>query len=129
MARGNDITGTQEQWNQISFGDEHKYLDDATIHYLTIPDFILPSDLTSIEEEAFTGDAFIYPKLSANTVSIGRRAFADCPNLIYIYIPEATTSIDPNAFDNVTGLTIFGKAGSPAETFAQMYGFSFVAVS
>ena len=123
------FTGTQEQWNQISFGDEHKYLDDATIHYLTIPDFILPADLISIEEQAFAGGAFIYPKLSANTVSIGRGAFADCPNLAYIYIPEATTSIDPNAFDKVAGLTIFGKTGSTAETYAKTHGFTFVAVS
>ena len=121
-------SGTQEQWNQISFGDNNDNLTSATIHFIPAPDFILPANLTSIEEEAFTGDAFTYVKLSENTVKIGPRAFADCPNLIYIYIPEATRRIDPNAFDNVTGLTIFGKAGSTAETFAQTHGFSFVAV-
>ena len=95
----------------------------------TVPDFILPANLTSIEEEAFAECAFTYAKLSDNTVSIAQRAFADCPNLIYIYIPEATTSIDPNAFGDLSTLTIFGKTGSTAETFAQTHGFDFVAVS
>ena len=122
--------GTQEQWQQIIIGDYNESLTSSTIHYNYItPDLVLPSDLTEIEEEAFAGDAFVYPKLSENTISIGRRAFADCPNLVYIYIPEATTSIDPNAFGNLSTLTIFGKTGSTAETFAQTHGFTFVAVS
>lgn len=50
---------------------------------------------------------------------------ADCPNLKYIYIPKSTTSIDPTAFDNVSGLTILGKTGSSAENFAAANGFVF----
>lgn len=98
------------------------------IPFAALPDFILPAELTTIEEEAFAGGAFTYVKLSESTVSVGRRAFADCPNLIYIYIPEVTTSIDPKAFDNVTELTIVGKAGSTAETYAQNQNYHFVAI-
>ena len=86
----------------------------------TVPDFILPANLTSIEEEAFAECAFTY---------IGPRAFADCPNLAYIYIPEATRRIDPNAFGKTNNLTIIGKDGSYAEFYAQKYGFTFEAVS
>lgn len=119
--------GTQEQWQQIDIGDNNEPLTSSDIHYIT-PDLILPSDLTDIEEEAFSGDAFVYPKLSENTISIRRRAFADCPNLAFIYIPEATTSIDPNAFENVNELTVLGKAGSTAETYAGEHDFLFTAV-
>ena len=63
------------------------------------------------------------------TVKIGPRAFADCPNLAYIYIPEATRRIDPNAFGKTNNLTIIGKDGSYAEFYAQKYGFTFEAVS
>ncbi len=94
----------------------------------TAPDFILPTGLTVIEEEAFERGAFTYVKLSEITTKIGPRAFADCPNLRYIYIPEATTSIDPNAFGDLSTLTVFGKTGSTAEIFAQTHGFTFVAV-
>ena len=121
-------SGTKEQWNQISFGNNNDNLTSATIHYRVSPDLILPADLITIEQEAFAGGAFTYAKLSDNTVSIAQRAFADCPNLIYIYIPEATTSIDPNAFGDLSTLTVFGKTGSTAEIFAQTHGFTFVAV-
>ena len=90
------------------------------------PDLILPSALTTIGEEAFTGGAFSFVKLSENTTTIGHLAFADCPNLKYIYIPKATTSIDRYAFAEMNGLTILGKTGSTAETYAQQRGFDFI---
>ena len=89
------------------------------------PDFVLPAALTTIDAEAFTGGAFSYVKLSDKTTSIGARAFADCPNLRYVYIPEATTGIAGDAFSGVDGLTILGKSGSYAEFFAQKNGYAF----
>ena len=94
-----------------------------------VPDLVLPSALTVIEEEAFAGGAFTYVRLSENTVSIGKNAFADCPKLARIYIPEATTDIDPAAFGELSSLTIVGKTGSVAETFASTHGFAFIAES
>ena len=92
------------------------------------PDFILPDSLTTIEAEAFEGGAFRYVQLSEGTASISSRAFADCPNLRYIYIPEATGTIAKDAFEGVTGLTILGRSGSYAEFYAQRNGIAFVAV-
>ena len=63
-----------------------------------------------------------------SVVSIGSYCFADCPNLKYTYIPAATTEIAADAFENVTGLTILGKTGSTAESYAQNHGCSFIAV-
>ena len=91
------------------------------------PDFVLPSALKTIEAEAFAGGAFQYAYLPEGTASIGSKAFADCPNLDYIYIPESCLSIAKDAFDRVTGLTIFGPDGSYAEFYAGKYGFSFIA--
>lgn len=91
------------------------------------PDFVLPSSLTVIEDEAFTGGAFTYVKLPDGAVSIGWHAFADCPNLMYIYIPATTESIDAHAFDGEDRLTIIGVPGSEAETYARLHGFAFTA--
>ncbi len=123
----NDVyyNGIQEQWHEISVGNGNFSLTGAMIHYIT-PDFILPVSLTAIGDEAFTGGAFTYVKLSENTISIGQCAFADCPNLAYIYIPEATTEIDVHAFGNMQGLMIIGKTGSAAETYAEDHGYTFV---
>ena len=91
------------------------------------PDFILPAALTEIGSEAFAGGAFVYVKLPEQAVSVGWHAFADCPNLEYVYISEATTDIHPYAFGvKWGGLTIIGVPGSTAEVFAQAHGFDFV---
>jgi hypothetical protein len=99
------------------------------IHYNFKPDFILPAALTEIGEEAFAGGAFSFVKLSENTTMIGSNAFADCPNLMQIFIPNAETVIDENAFGNMQSLTIIGKTGSTAETYATAHGYTFIAVS
>ena len=89
------------------------------------PDLVLPGSLTRIGEEAFTGGAFTCVRVPETTTTIGSRAFANCPELRHIYIPEGTTSIAPDAFEGVSGLTIHGKAGSYAEFYAGRYGFGF----
>ena len=92
------------------------------------PDFILPAALITIEDEAFTGCAFVYAKLPDNAVSIGWHAFADCPNLAYIYIPALITQIDEEAFGTMQGLTILGKTGTTAETYANDHHYTFIAI-
>ena len=94
-----------------------------------VPDVILPNSLTNIEAESFLGAAFTCVKLPETCEKIGQLAFADCPNLAYIYIPEVMTNIDRFAFVDVHGLTILGKAGSVAESYANARGFSFVPVA
>ena len=59
---------------------------------------------------------------------IGSRAFADCPNLVAIYIPANCTNIATDAFVGATSLTIYGREGSYAEFYASKYEFEFVAV-
>ena len=102
---------------------------DTTLYAVWLaPDLVLPAALTEIEEEAFEGGAFVYAKLPETVTTIGARAFADCPRLAYIYIPDATITIARDAFSGVTGLTIFGADGSYAEFFANKNGFAFAAV-
>ena len=121
-------SGTKEQWESIDIDDYNDPLRNATIHYGTAPDFILPDSLTTIEAEAFEGGAFRYVQLPEGVSVIRSRAFADCPNLRYIYIPEATGTIAGDAFSGVSGLTILGHSGSYAEVYAQRNGIAFVAV-
>ena len=119
------FTGTQAEWNSISIGRDNEALTNADVHCIT-PDFVLPAALTEIGEEAFQGGAFTFVKLPENAVAIGPRAFEDCPNLAYIYIPAAVTDIDANAFADVTGLAIIGAPNSTVATYAQQHGFGFV---
>ena len=119
--------GTDLQWGTIGVGDDNGPLADAALHGIE-PDFILPSALTEIGAEAFTGGMFSYAKLPEDVESIGARAFADCTKLAFIYIP-AGTEIDADAFGDKESLTILGAADSPAAQYAQDHGFAFIAVS
>ena len=120
--------GIQEQWNAISMGFNNAALTSAIV-YMTTPDFILPKAVSEIDESAFSGNAFTFAKLSDKTKYIGSCAFAGCPNLAYISIPNAEVVIDENAFGNMQNLTILGKTGSTAETYATAHGYTFIAVS
>ena len=89
---------------------------------------ILPENLTEIEDEAFIGTAISYVRLPEGITRIGSRAFADCPNLHRIYIPESCTSIAADVFTPGIDLTIYGQDGSYAEFYAGRHGFDFVAM-
>ena len=59
----------------------------------------LPADLQIIEKEAFAGAAFEAVIIPDGCTSIGSRAFANCPNLVYVRIPASVTSIADDAFE------------------------------
>ena len=71
------------------------------------PDFILPSGLTIIENESFTGIKARTVVIPAGCTTIGPRAFADCPNLVYVYIPATVTSIAEDAFAGCGDMIIY----------------------
>ena len=53
--------------------------------------------------------------------------FTDCTSLQEVHIHEGVTVISDSAFKNCSNLTIYGKAGSYAEQYAQQYDIPFVA--
>ena len=85
-----------------------------------IPDnrISLPDALTAIEDEAFRGCAFTHVFLGEHVVSIGSKAFANCENLAYVYIPDSTLTIADDAFNDSPGVVIGCHAGSFAQQFA-----------
>lgn len=111
----------------------HTYARDNGIAFTLVdtplnnPDFTLPNATQIIDEEAFSGIAAKRVKLPEGVTAIRRLAFANCPNLVGIYIPEDCTSIATNAFTGCANLTIYGQAGSYAEFFAGKHGFAFQA--
>lgn len=125
--------GTETQRNEREDSgwstEENDALFSAAWHYGTaIPsyDCILPASLTAIESDAMASCAFEAVYIPVGVTAIGARAFAGSPNLEYVYIPASVTLIAANAFDQVTGLTIIGKSGSAAQTFANAQGYTFI---
>ena len=81
----------------------------------------LPTMLTEIEDSAFEGDTFTHVYLGESVTSIGPRAFADCEQLLYIYIPNADTGIADDAFDGSPNVVI-GCPGGEVSSYAEAHG-------
>ena len=68
--------------------------------------------------------------LPESLVSIGKEGLAANSNLKRVYIPGAHTTLGDDALASCDHVTIYGKAGSPAQAYAEEYsefGVSFVA--
>ena len=118
-----DIKATAE-----SNTDElHSFNNTDTIH-LTYngqrkmnPEFILPGQLQTIEEEAFAGIRARTVQLQEGITTIGPRAFMNCGKLEQIEIPATVTRIAEDAFEGTDGFVIYCPAGSGAESFAEAH--------
>jgi len=91
-------------------------------------DFKLPGEMTVVGEEAFSGIAAKRVRLGEKVTKISSSAFANCPNLTCIYIPDGCTGIASNAFTGAGNLTVYGHDGSYAEFYAGKNGYDFINV-
>ena len=86
----------------------------------------LPSRLTRVDEEAFSGLLVTRVICSGKLQCIERRAFANCPRLKRIDIPSSVTYIAPDAFEGSPNVKIYGAEGSYAQDYADEQGIPFV---
>ena len=92
-----------------------------------LTDVTLGTGITSIPSSAFEHcDVLQSIVLPYRAATVGANAFKNCVALTEITIPRATTSIDATAFSYPSKMTVYGVAGSYAETFANEQGMKFV---
>ena len=88
----------------------------------------LGSDITTIPVSTFEHcdvlESIVIPR---RVTTIGNTAFKDCVKFTSITIPRSVTSISSNAFSYPAKMTIYGVAGTYAETFAKDNSIKFVA--
>ena len=127
--------GSAEDWENIavsSFRDQNAPLLNAELYCMPEPDLTLPAGLARLEEEAFRGAAFTCVRLPADLLSVGRSVFADCAGLRCVYVPGADTALNAAAFGDdpaaLQRLTVYGPAGSLAETWCGETGCRFYAL-
>lgn len=82
---------------------------------------ILPESTERIEAEAFKGTAAEYVVVSQRCQYIGAEAFSDCPNLLWIALPDKV-SIGENAFRNCPNAVFLCADGSDAARYADENG-------
>ncbi len=91
--------------------------------------YLIPDSVTSIKQYAFDYCTSLESVTIGNSVtSIGNYTFRYCTSLTSVTIPDSVTSVETSAFYKCTSLTtIYGEAGSYAETYAGDNGYTFVA--
>lgn len=95
------------QFTEDVFSAQTKTVDIPALGELRV--LRLPMDLRNIEEEAFAGLNVHAVILPDGCESIGKRAFADCPSLLYVRIPASVTSIAADAFEE-SGQAVIDRA-------------------
>mgnify|MGYP002802550227 CR=1 FL=1 len=95
----------------------------------SLTSIVIPDSVTSIGNEAFYNCYSLTSiDIPDSVMSIGDYAFCNCSSLISIVIPDSVTSIGDGAFTDCDNLTIYGYAGSYAETYAAENSIPFVAL-
>jgi len=82
--------------NEVFEAQEKSIADIPALKDLSI--VRIPGTIKSIGEEAFMGIANEAVLIPDGCISIGNRAFANCPNLIYVRLPGSVTEIAHDAF-------------------------------
>ena len=78
----------------------------------------LPAGLKEIGTEAFAGTVAEKIIVPAGVTIIGARAFANCPNLVEIELPDGITSFDASAFADSGPVFVYGAANSYLADYA-----------
>lgn len=113
----------------IRFPDTIEYFEDcACALNENIEIVIMGKGTKSIGEGAFLQCKSLKEVvLNEGLESIDTLAFVNCDSLKSIHIPESVTTIEYGAFPSDLEFTIFGKAGSFLEQYAQENSIKFVA--
>jgi len=89
----------------------------------------LPESVTIIASSSFANcKSLTSMELPNGVKSIFNSAFSGCTNLKSITIPESVTTIENAAFNGCNNVTIYGYAGSCADTYAFRYSIPFVSI-
>ena len=92
----------------------------TTIHF--------PKSLTEIEHHAFSDcTGLTEVTLPYYVKTIGCFAFKGCTSLEKITMYQNVKDVYPDSFEDVKGMTIYGKKNSTAHKFAKKNGYSFAA--
>lgn len=90
----------------------------------------IPEGVTYISDGMFYGcGSLTCIKIPEGTESINEGAFYGCGSLTSAEIPDSVKSIAPHAFRDCPKLTVYGVAGSYAESYANENGIPFKPVS
>ena len=103
--------------------------EGAFLYCTSLASVTLPNSMNRIGAYAFTWcESLTSMTIPKGVTSIGEGTFYECTSLESITIPKGVTEIGEYAFDFCGKLTIYGEAGSYAESYAKECGIPFAAL-
>ena len=105
--------------------------EGARAYYGDAKNLTVPSSIDGFPVVRIGGYAFwrcntlISVTIPDGVTSIGELAFFDCTSLTSVTIPDSVTTIDAAAFPRDASISIYGYAGSYAETYANANSIPF----
>lgn len=89
-------------------------------------EFKLPAKLASIEAEAFAGADVQGVEIPDGCTSIGSRAFADCDDLEFVYMPDSVKQISDSAFAGSDKVCLVCASENAAAAYARANGIAYL---
>ena len=127
------FTGTIEDWLKIDFyhhiSNPMSYSENEYINGELLTSIVIPEGITNVKKYAFCScEKVTNISLPSTLNTIETYAFFESAILPSITIPSSVTSIENDAFEYCYKLkTVYGQAGSYAETWALKEKLTFVA--
>jgi hypothetical protein len=97
----------------------------------TAASYVIPNGVIYIASSAFQGNPILTQvTIPASVISIGGEAFSQCTNLTSITVYDPYCQIEDwySTLDDPDTTTIYGYAGSTAQTYAENYDYTFVSL-
>lgn len=110
----------------ITISNSVTIIDYAAFSNNILTSVIIPNGVISIKNNAFAFNRLTSVTIPDSVTTIGEMAFST-NRLISVTIPSSVNAIGNHAFGNNSNLTIYGIAGSVAETYATNNTIPFVA--
>ncbi len=116
-----------ESLAEVKLPDSVTMIDNAAFSFCrNLTGVEIPANVTSLGSAAFAGCESLTEIVIPDKITvIDKRTFSGCTGLAKIVLPSSVKKIEDSAFSGCDALTIYGEAGSYAETFAKENGIPF----
>ena len=115
--------------NSVYFNEGLTEIDEGAFWNCTNLEFVsFPDSLEKINSSSFADCSMLKEVVfGENMELVDTKSFENCLNLSVVRFDNANTQIEEDAFAGCEQLVVYGYSGSTAMTFAETYGYDFVA--
>lgn len=124
---GIETFSATESLKEIALPSSLETIGDAAFYYGGIERITIPGSVEMVSTGTFASCSNLTEVVIEDGVKvIGVKAFEDCAALTTVEFPASLEELERKIFDGSENVTIYGSAGSAAESYAAENGLKFV---